>query len=235
LRQDDAPVCAQTSTARSSGSKNESDAGSEGEREDVLRSAATAPTTAKPKKGGGLARRNLTTELESADLSLGLSGKKGAKAKPDRLVVPATRQGTATKRRKESENEDGEREKEERKRRAAEQALGAKALTTAAAPRARRELARGDFEVVMLVDTREIAGKGNKDQGKGRKTIFQELSKRGIACEERSLALGDFLWIARDKRRGSEYVMDVIVERKKVDDLWASIKDGRYYEQKVYY
>jgi crossover junction endonuclease MUS81 len=57
--------------------------------------------------------------------------------------------------------------------------------------------------------------------------------KRGIACEERSLALGDFMWVARDKRRGTEYMMDVIVERKKVDDLWASIKDGRYYEQKV--
>jgi len=96
----------------------------------------------------------------------------------------------------------------------------------------RRELQREEYHVVLLVDTREIADKGNKE-GKMRKTIFQELLKSGIACEERSLALGDLLWIARDKRSGTEYVMDVIVERKKVDDLWSSIKDGRYYEQKV--
>lgn len=93
-------------------------------------------------------------------------------------------------------------------------------------------LERKDFDVVMLVDTREIADKGDRE-GKGRKTIYQALLKRRVPCEERSLALGDFLWIARDKRCGTEYVLDVIAERKKVDDLWASIKDGRYHEQKV--
>ena len=209
-------MCAQASIGKSSRGKNESgDSESEGEREDVLRRTLTttgpAPkrtttTTWKPTANtttkGGLARRNLTTELESAAAELELESQKKAAALK------------ANQRAKPS------------------QIAAATASASSRRGGGRRVLGRDEFEVVMLVDTREIAGKGN-GEGKGRKTIFQELLKRGVACEERSLALGDFLWIARDKRRGAEYVMDVIVERKKVDDMWASIKDGRYYEQKV--
>ena len=58
----------------------------------------------------------------------------------------------------------------------------------------------------------------------------------------RKLNVGDFLWVAREKilpvpgqlvlpeRR--ELVLDYIVERKRMDDLCSSIKDGRFKEQK---
>ncbi|CAA3006732.1 crossover junction endonuclease MUS81 [Olea europaea subsp. europaea] len=46
----------------------------------------------------------------------------------------------------------------------------------------------------------------------------------------RRLPIRDGIWIARD---GSEYVLDFIVERKKVDDLRLSIRDNRYRDQKL--
>ena len=58
-------------------------------------------------------------------------------------------------------------------------------------------------------------------------------------CEVRSLNLGDVLWIARRYRRTvdgrqevEEYVLDMIVERKTIDDLNLSIVDKRFIEQK---
>lgn len=47
------------------------------------------------------------------------------------------------------------------------------------------------------------------------------------------LPVGDGIWIARHKYDGSEYVLDFIVERKKVDDLRLSIRDNRYRDQKL--
>lgn len=52
-----------------------------------------------------------------------------------------------------------------------------------------------------------------------------------MSYEVRELSAGDFLWIARD-RRGNEAVLPYIVERKRMDDLASSIKDGRFREQK---
>lgn len=49
----------------------------------------------------------------------------------------------------------------------------------------------------------------------------------------RRLPVGDAIWIARHKYLDSEYVLDFIVERKKVDDLRSSIRDNRYKDQKV--
>ncbi|EDV20252.1 uncharacterized protein TRIADDRAFT_61244 [Trichoplax adhaerens] len=51
--------------------------------------------------------------------------------------------------------------------------------------------------------------------------------------DKRKLHLGDFLWVAKDKNSDRELVIDCIVERKSMDDLGSSIKDGRYHEQKV--
>ena len=45
--------------------------------------------------------------------------------------------------------------------------------------------------------------------------------------------MGDGIWIARHKYLGSEFVLDFIVERKKVDDLRQSIRDNRYRDQKM--
>lgn len=47
----------------------------------------------------------------------------------------------------------------------------------------------------------------------------------------RRLAVGDFLWICRDEMN-NEVVLPYIVERKRMDDLASSIKDGRFHEQK---
>ena len=63
--------------------------------------------------------------------------------------------------------------------------------------------------------------------------MIEILSRRGILCESRSLALGDFMFIARHKRlKDCEVVLDTIIERKRVSDLVTSIRDGRYQEQR---
>ncbi|XP_041006744.1 crossover junction endonuclease MUS81-like [Juglans microcarpa x Juglans regia] len=49
----------------------------------------------------------------------------------------------------------------------------------------------------------------------------------------RRLPVGDGIWIARHKYVDSEYVLDYIVERKNVDDLHCSIRDNRYWDQKL--
>ncbi|XP_021822409.1 crossover junction endonuclease MUS81-like [Prunus avium] len=49
----------------------------------------------------------------------------------------------------------------------------------------------------------------------------------------RRLPVGDGIWIARHKHLENEYVLDFIVERKKVDDLRCSIRDNRYRDQKL--
>jgi crossover junction endonuclease MUS81 len=49
----------------------------------------------------------------------------------------------------------------------------------------------------------------------------------------RKLNVGDFLWIAQHKTdKSKELVLPYIVERKRLDDLSSSIKDGRFHEQK---
>ena len=52
------------------------------------------------------------------------------------------------------------------------------------------------------------------------------VKKFKINCKTASLNLGDFLWVYDGK------VLDYIIERKKADDLAASILDGRYKDQK---
>lgn len=47
------------------------------------------------------------------------------------------------------------------------------------------------------------------------------------------MPVGDGIWIARHKTFDSEYVLDFIVERKKIDDLCSSIRDNRYKDQKL--
>jgi ERCC4-type nuclease len=58
-----------------------------------------------------------------------------------------------------------------------------------------------------------------------------------ISADVRSLSIGDAMWVATDEK-GSEWVLDYIVERKKVDDLWylfgTLICVSNYY-QRVYY
>ncbi|KAK0657386.1 ERCC4 domain-containing protein [Cercophora newfieldiana] len=96
-------------------------------------------------------------------------------------------------------------------------------------------LAPGSFTVEMILDTREVRAKTDRDY------IQDELAKRGCQPTMRSLELGDVLWVARCNKPGwlsrmgsdgDEVVLDWIVERKRLDDLIGSIKDGRFHEQK---
>ncbi|KAH7376289.1 crossover junction endonuclease MUS81 [Plectosphaerella cucumerina] len=95
----------------------------------------------------------------------------------------------------------------------------------------------GTFTVQLLLDVREVRAKTDRDY------MQQELAKKGVQPIMRSLELGDAQWVAVPNdpsalaRLGAddgatEVVLDWIVERKRLDDLVSSIKDGRFHEQK---
>ncbi|KAG9233104.1 hypothetical protein BJ875DRAFT_58065 [Amylocarpus encephaloides] len=93
----------------------------------------------------------------------------------------------------------------------------------------------GSFTVELVVDNREVRTKKDRDY------IEVELEKKEINCVTRPLELGDCIWVARTRDpmklqdmgvEGDEIVLDYIVERKRLDDLISSIKDGRFHEQK---
>lgn len=83
-----------------------------------------------------------------------------------------------------------------------------------------------EYEVIILIDNREIRSRLDRDYFKERLETF------GVKCEVRQLAIGDVCWIAKHKVSGEEAVLNTICERKRLDDLAASIKDGRFFEQK---
>ncbi|KXJ95834.1 hypothetical protein Micbo1qcDRAFT_217543 [Microdochium bolleyi] len=96
-------------------------------------------------------------------------------------------------------------------------------------------LAPGTFTVELVLDVREIRAKTDRDY------MRDALSQKGVNPIMRSLELGDALWVAKCKdpnflaragAEGDEVVLDWIVERKRLDDLIGSIKDGRFHEQK---
>ncbi|KAF8429518.1 crossover junction endonuclease MUS81 [Tirmania nivea] len=84
----------------------------------------------------------------------------------------------------------------------------------------------GTFNIHLILDSREVRSKSDR-------TYLQtELSTRGVIPITRPLHLGDVLWIARHNTSGEELILDYIIERKRMDDLVGSIKDGRFHEQK---
>ncbi|KAI0199136.1 crossover junction endonuclease MUS81 [Astrocystis sublimbata] len=96
-------------------------------------------------------------------------------------------------------------------------------------------LAPGTFTVHLVLDVREVRAKTDRDY------MQQELAKKGVQPIMRALELGDALWVAkchdsnflsRTGAEGDEVVLDWIVERKRLDDLIYSIRDGRFHEQK---
>jgi crossover junction endonuclease MUS81 len=103
-------------------------------------------------------------------------------------------------------------------------------------------LPAGSFDIVLCVDTTETRG----GAAGGRKSLKEEtlrhLAATAVPYNERALNIGDFLWVARERTAEvagrfrqappRELVLPFLVERKRQDDLWASIKDGRYEEQK---
>jgi crossover junction endonuclease MUS81 len=85
------------------------------------------------------------------------------------------------------------------------------------------ELKAGTFDIILVVDQRERISIISPDNC--------------IKVENINLACGDFIWIARPKNihpsdRTKDLVLDYVVERKRLDDLQASIMDGRYEQQK---
>ncbi|XP_065577861.1 uncharacterized protein LOC136038591 isoform X2 [Artemia franciscana] len=89
----------------------------------------------------------------------------------------------------------------------------------------------GDFKVYLLVDTGETSGSFGKSNQKV--LTLDELRKQDVPFEVRRLNVGDYLWVARSNSDPSkELVLPFVIERKRLDDLASSIKDGRYREQK---
>ncbi|KAF9914675.1 Crossover junction endonuclease mus81 [Lobosporangium transversale] len=88
----------------------------------------------------------------------------------------------------------------------------------------------GSFEICLVLDIREVRTQTDRDY------IGQRLKDRGVNVIKRALDIGDIIWIARLKTPSasspSEIVLDYILERKRMDDLVHSIKDGRFNEQK---
>jgi crossover junction endonuclease MUS81 len=93
----------------------------------------------------------------------------------------------------------------------------------------------GAFSVRLVLDSREIRAKQDRDY------IQNELAKKEVNPIVRALSVGDVLWVAKLHNpqllstlgaEGDEIMLDWIVERKRLDDLIGSIKDGRFHEQK---
>ena len=89
----------------------------------------------------------------------------------------------------------------------------------------------GSYEIILVLDTREIESKSNRDR------FSEKLADKGVKLETRALRLGDVCWIAKrlDGYGGEEdeCVLDYVLERKRLDDLCSSMRDGRYHEQCV--
>ncbi|KAL1398780.1 hypothetical protein pipiens_008691 [Culex pipiens pipiens] len=84
-----------------------------------------------------------------------------------------------------------------------------------------------DPKVILLVDTAETIGKSKSNLDR----TLKALQQNHVEHEVRRLSVGDFLWIVRDDT-GAEFILPYVVERKRMDDLASSIKDGRFHEQK---
>ncbi|CAI2162170.1 12816_t:CDS:2 [Funneliformis geosporum] len=90
------------------------------------------------------------------------------------------------------------------------------------------EWAPGTFEVILILDNREVKLKKDRDY------IQDSLQQKGLTISVRNLELGDVIWVARkcNSLSQQELVLDYVIERKRMDDLVGSIKDGRFREQK---
>jgi hypothetical protein len=94
-----------------------------------------------------------------------------------------------------------------------------------------RVLKAGSFEIVLVLDAREVRRKNDRDY------IASKLAEKGVRVLTRNLELGDVIWVARSNSKftseNEDVVLDYVLERKRMDDLVCSIKDGRFREQKV--
>ena len=93
-----------------------------------------------------------------------------------------------------------------------------------------------EYDLVLLIDQREQFGReGGHSRLDANAEGVAALRALSVATESRTLGIGDFLWIARSRRSPKEeYCLDLIGERKRLDDLLGSIRDGRYNKQKYF-
>ncbi|RDD42564.1 Crossover junction endonuclease MUS81 [Trichoplax sp. H2] len=98
--------------------------------------------------------------------------------------------------------------------------------TTTSSRKCAFKLQPDDYRICLCVDNQEMSGRSTTIDFGG---FFDTCD---FIYDKRKLHLGDFLWVAKDKNSDRELVIDCIVERKSMDDLGSSIKDGRYHEQK---
>ncbi|RVD80394.1 uncharacterized protein DFL_008291 [Arthrobotrys flagrans] len=97
-----------------------------------------------------------------------------------------------------------------------------------------RYLKAGSFSIHLVLDNREVASKTDREY------IQRSFENADCPPVTRGMELGDVMWVARgmlfeDGRETNEEVelsLDYVCERKRLDDLVASIKDGRFHEQK---
>ncbi|XP_072982866.1 crossover junction endonuclease MUS81 [Typha latifolia] len=83
------------------------------------------------------------------------------------------------------------------------------------------------YHVILILDDRENFG------SRSSKVVDNIYSQFKVFVEVRRLPIGDGIWIARHRQLNKEYVLDFVVERKRVDDLCSSIRDNRYRDQKL--
>ncbi|WVZ67444.1 hypothetical protein U9M48_016519 [Paspalum notatum var. saurae] len=93
-------------------------------------------------------------------------------------------------------------------------------------PRQSNEKFLEAYEVVFVLDDREKFGCRSRTIAENIHSLIQ------LPVEVRKLPVGDGIWIARHRKDGKEYVLDLIIERKEVSDLDDSITDNRYRDQK---
>lgn len=83
-----------------------------------------------------------------------------------------------------------------------------------------------EYELVLIVDNREFAISNILESA-------NLMNSNHFRVELRTLTVSDFLWVWRKRTGlGDEYIAGYAVERKTIEDLSTSIKDGRYEEQK---
>ncbi|CAM6087142.1 unnamed protein product [Calypogeia fissa] len=94
------------------------------------------------------------------------------------------------------------------------------------------------YEIICILDNREQFIRRKEANECGDKTELHAtkealMTHSAVKVDIRGLPVGDCLWIARHKKQNEEYVLEFVVERKSVRDLWSSIKDNRYNQQKL--
>nr|CAG4637014.1 EOG090X06E6 [Ceriodaphnia reticulata]SVE72942.1 EOG090X06E6 [Ceriodaphnia reticulata] len=92
----------------------------------------------------------------------------------------------------------------------------------------------GEYDIVLCVDIAEVSG--SSGSGKNQKeTAAKSFQNCEVPYDVRKLSIGDYLWICKPKAgsgTSTELALPYVVERKRMDDVVSSIKDGRFKEQK---